>query len=137
MKARCWWALALAGVACIAARAQEPVYKCGEHSYAQHPCSATLVDTRDAPVPPGEGRRPRIGQASTVAMRRLPGETDSQLATRRRRAGLPAAERQECVNLERRMAFEVGLLDSPASAGRIEPDDTLERSNRRYRELKC
>jgi hypothetical protein len=99
----CFATAALALLAAPGVHAQDTVYKCGPHSYSQAPCSNRIVRTYEAPVPTSP--KPKM-----VAVRRLPGESDVEFATRKRRAGLSESDRDECARLDARLPVEEARL---------------------------
>jgi hypothetical protein len=111
------------------------VYKCGLRSYSYQPCSKRTVNTDDAPVPVTPHLKQ--GQAPGGAVRRLPGETQAQLATRRHRAGLQETDRDECSRLDTRIPFEKERMKSPLPEEVQEAQKGLTESQRRFHQLRC
>ncbi len=90
----------------------QQVYKCwskGSVVYSERPCSNRVVSTDQAPVPvkpnPKEVDLRRLEQNRVMArsLRPREGETAEQFETRRRRARLLAADRDECARIDTRM----------------------------------
>lgn len=136
-----------AGVLCLSAAwlpaAAQAVYKCGAHSYSQAPCSRRAVDTTDAPVPvrrvasDWDVRRIEHNRVMAQSMHRLPGETDTEFALRRKRAALLDTDREECARLDAKIPFETERARSvsvnESQAARI----SLTRAKARYSALRC
>lgn len=100
------WGLCLMGALGASGAHAQAVYKCSSHSYSQAPCSARVVRTYDAPVPASP--KPQV-----MALRRLPGETDDEFSTRKRRAALSESDRDECARLDKRLPVELERLKKP------------------------
>ena len=111
------------------------VYKCGLRSYSYQPCSTRTVNTDDAPI--AATRHFNQGQAPGGAVRRLPGETQAQLATRRHRAGMQETDRDECSRLDTRIPFEKERLKSSQPEEVEQAQKGLDESQRRYSQLRC
>ena len=132
----------LAALVCAGAVPQagaQAVYKCGPRSYSQLPCSKHVVNTKQAPVPAADVDAKRLARNRAVAqsLRRLPGETDAQLAKRRHRAGMLESDRDECARIETRVPVEKMRMNIP------DPDEVaggqagLAQSRKRFSELHC
>jgi hypothetical protein len=127
--------VALAGAAAASSSSADEVYKCGFRSYSFKPCSKHVVNTEDAAVPAA----PHV-EASRVpsgAVRRLPGETQAQFATRRHRAGMLETDRDECARLDTRIRLEKERTNSMNAEEVTEGQMGLSESRRRYHQLRC
>jgi hypothetical protein len=128
-------AAALCAVAWSPAQADE-VYKCGSRTYSYQPCPPKrAMNTDDAPVPVTSHLTQ--GQAPGGAVRRLPGETQAQFATRRHRARLQETDRDECSRLDTRIPFEKERLKSPQPEEVEKAQKGLAESERRFHQLHC
>jgi hypothetical protein len=118
------WALSARGVHAQA------VYKCGPHTYSQSPCSSRVVQTFDAPVP--------VSKKSTdVVVHRLPGETVAEFNTRKHRAGLSEADRDECARLDKRVPVELERLKKPQEDEVDDAQSALSDIKKRSAQLHC
>lgn len=113
-----------------AVAAQETVYKCNAHTYSEQPCSKRVVRTYDAPVPIAP--KPKV-----VAVRRLPGESDEDFATRRHRVGLAETDRDECARLDKRIPVERERVKGPLQDQIDDARSALTESQKRFRQLRC
>jgi hypothetical protein len=123
-----WSALAC----CVPGVQAQAVYKCGAHSYSQAPCSRRVIQTDEAPVDPAPRRQ------GDVVAHRLPGETPSELALRKRRAHLAETDREECARLDRRIPFEEHR--AAASVWQEDVDrahGAVAESRKRFSQLRC
>ena len=128
------------------ASAQTTVYKCesgGTVTYSQKACPGRIVNTNDAPVPgkpnPNEVdvRRAGENQVMAQAMQPRPGESAEQFETRRRRVRLMPEDRDECARLDTRMAVEGASMNNPDPEAVANAKEALERSRKRFGELRC
>lgn len=125
--------LAALALAATSASAQEqPVYKCSGSSYSQAPCSSRIVRTYEAPVDLPQSR-PR-----DIVAHRLPGETDEELALRKRRSHLSESDREECARLDKKIPFDQERLKAGSSQEDMEQaQDSLAQSRKRFSKLHC
>lgn len=130
VKAILWMVGATVSLAAALPAAGQAVYKCGPRSYSQHPCSKSVVNTADAPVPRNTGRAVR-------STRRLPGETAEAFQLRRHRAGLLQSDRDECERLDTRIPLEQARMASPLAEEVQSAEAALSASKKRFRELRC
>jgi hypothetical protein len=125
------WGLCFAAAALAASGAHaQAVYKCGARSYSQAPCSTRVVRTYDAPVPTSP--KPQV-----IAVRRLPGETDDEFNTRKRRAALSESDRDECARLDKRMPVELARLKKPQEDEIDDAQAALTEIKKRAAQLHC
>ena len=119
--------LAMAG----GAQAQA-VYKCNSRSYSEQPCSNRIVRTYDAPVD-APARKPR-----EVVAHRLPGESDQELAVRKRRVNLASSDRDECARLDKKIPFEQQRIRNAVQQEEIdEAQQSLAEGKQRFKQLRC
>ena len=122
-------AVALSVLTARGAHAQA-VYKCGAHSYSQQPCSSRVVRTYDAPVPVNP--KPR-----DVVAHRLPGETQAEFNTRKRRTALSESDRDECARLDKRIPVEQERLKKPQEDEVDDAQAALGEIKKRSAKLHC
>jgi hypothetical protein len=121
----------------------QAVYKCAWGRYSQTPCSSKVVSTDDAPIPakanPREVDVHRLEHNRVLAasLRRLPGESDGEFATRRHRTAMLDTDRDECARLDKRIPFEKERMKSMDTEEVIEAQLALGDSRKRFRHLKC
>ena len=124
----------------------QQVYKCwskGSVVYTEKPCSRRAVNTDQAPVPvkpnPKEVDIRRLEQNRVMArsLRPREGETTEQFETRRRRARLLAADRDECARIDVRMPVEEASMNNPDKAEVQKAEAALAASKKRFGELGC
>jgi hypothetical protein len=137
--------------ALLCAGAQSPataqqVYKCwskGSVVYSERACSNRVVSTDQAPVPvkpnPKEVDLRRLEQNRALArsLRPREGETAEQFETRRRRARLLAADRDECARIDVRMPVEEAGMNNPDKAEVLKAEAALAASKKRFDDLGC
>ncbi|MDB5870878.1 MAG: hypothetical protein JWQ07_320 [Ramlibacter sp.] len=129
-------ALLFAGTSLPAAA--QAVYKCGWRSYSQQPCAPKrVVNTADAPVPAKSDRRAEENRVLAQSLRRLPGETSAQFATRRHRATLLQEDRLECSRLDTRIPFEKERMKNPNPEEVQQAGADLADATKRFRKLHC
>jgi hypothetical protein len=134
MKTITMLAAALAALASAggASAQEQPVYKCSGSSYSQAPCSSRIVRTYEAPVDLPQSR-PR-----DIVAHRLPGETDQELALRKRRSHLSESDREECARLDKKIPFDQERLKAGSSQEDMEQaQDSLAQSRKRFSRLHC
>lgn len=141
--------LALSALICISAcspASAQQVYKCGPRgsvTYTEKLCSGRPVNTEQARVPvkpnPKEVDVHRIEQNRVMAraVRRRAGESAEQFETRRRRARLMPEHREECGRLDKRMPVEEASMNNPDRAEVLKAEAALEKSRKRFGELRC
>ena len=131
--------------AALPASAQQ-VYKCwskGSVVYTERRCSNQVVSTDQAPVAvkpnPKEVDLQRLEQNRVMArsLRPREGETTEQFETRRRRARLLAADRDECARIDVRMPVEEASMNNPDKAEVLKAEAALAASKKRLGELGC
>jgi len=139
----------LGALFCIAAAVPagaQTVYKCGSSGsvrYTELPCDGRIISTDEAPVPAkptrqdDDARRLERNRAVALGMRRLPGESAEQFDTRRRRARLLSTDRDECARLDVRMPVEEASMNHPDQEEVQRAQAALERSRKRFGELRC
>jgi len=116
----------------IAHGQEQPVYKCSDSSYSQAPCSSRIVRTYEAPVDLPQSH-PR-----DIVAHRLPGETDQELALRRRRSHLSESDRDECARLDKKIPFDQERVKPGASPEDAEQaQESLSQSRKRFSKLHC
>lgn len=127
-----WMVIGAAALACGAGtHAQgQAVYKCNSRTYSQQPCSSRIVRTYEAPVPASP--KPR-----DVVAHRLPGETVAEFNTRKRRAGLPETDRDECARLDKRIAVDEARASSLREEEVDDAQARLSESRKRFTQLRC
>lgn len=129
------------GLAAAWPAAAQPVYKCGrstDPTYSDRPCSHRLVDTTEARVP--AGRSPTWVEQDRVlarSLRRLPDESAAHFAARRRRAAMPATDREECERLDTRIPVEQARTTMPDPAEVSAGEAALRATRRRFAHLHC
>jgi hypothetical protein len=137
------WVLSV--LLCISAfspASAQTVYKCGTGdsvTYTEKACGGRIVNTDDAPVPAraGDARRVERNRAMAQSMRPREGESAEQFETRRRRAPLLRADRDECARLDKRMPVEEESMKNPDPAEVLKAEEALARSRKRFGDLKC
>jgi hypothetical protein len=141
--------LMLSALLCVGAwspASAQQVYKCWSKSsvvYSERPCSSRVVSTEQAPVPakpnPNEVDLKRLEQNRIMArsLRQREGETAEQFETRRRRARLLAADRDECARIDTRMPVEEASMNNPDKAEVQKAETALAASKKRFTELGC
>jgi hypothetical protein len=142
--------LTLGALLCIGAwspaSSQQPVYKCwsrGSVVYTEKPCSRRVVSTDEAPVPvkpnPQDVDTKRLEQNRVLArsLRQRPDETAEQFETRRRRARMLAADRDECARLETRIPVEQARVKAPDSVEVKKAEAGLAEATKRFSDLRC
>ena len=141
--------LMLSALLCVGAgspASAQQVYKCwskGSVVYTERPCSNRVVSTDQAPVPvkpnPKEVDLQRLEQNRVMArsLRPREGETAEQFETRRRRARLLAADRDECARIDTRMPVEEASMNNPDKAEVQKAEAALAASKKRFGELGC
>ena len=135
--------LAIAFVAVPSPAPAQDVYKCGARSYSQAPCSKRMVDTREHPASPATNQEWQVQQTDNkrivaTSMRRLPGESDSELALRRSRARLNASDQDECARLDTKIPFErQRMRDSVHDDEITDAQESLLLAQRRFKKLRC
>jgi hypothetical protein len=72
-----------------------------------------------------------------VKLRPREGETTEQFETRRRRARLLAADRDECARIDVRMPVEEASMNNPDKAEIQKAEAALAASKKRFSELGC
>jgi hypothetical protein len=126
--------------------AQTTVYKCesgGTVTYSEKPCRGRVINTGNAPVPakpnPKEVDLRRIEENRVVAQAMQPraDESAEQFETRRRRARLMPADRDECARLDKRMPVEEASLTNPDPKEVAKAQQALDKSRKRFGELRC
>jgi hypothetical protein len=141
--------LMLSALLCLGAGSPvsaQQVYKCWSKSavvYSERPCSTRVVSTDQAPVPvkpnPKEVDLRRLEQNRVMArsLRPREGETAEQFETRRRRARLLAADRDECARIDVRMPVEEASMNNPDKAEVQKAEAALSASKKRFDDLGC
>jgi len=143
LKRNAWALAALLGAGVVTQAGAQAVYKCGPRSYSQMPCSKSIVNTSQAPVPAAatvrdvDAKRLARNRAVARSLRRLPGETDAELAKRRRRAGMLESDRDECARIETRVPVEKMRMANPDPNEMASGQAGLAQSRKRFSELHC
>ena len=115
------------------AQAQTTVYKCAWGQYSEKPCSTRIMRSYGAPADEVPASR-----AGEVVAHRLPGESDQELALRRRRIHLNESDRNECARLDKKMPVEEERLRNSPNQDEIDQaQDSLFEARKRFRQLKC
>lgn len=123
--------------------AAQPVYKCGARGavvYSQQPCPGRTIDNNVLAKPgarEADLRRREQNRAMARAMRPLPGESNADFRTRRRRAGLAFEDRAECDRLDTRIPVEEARLGNPDTAELLKAEAGLGESRKRFGQLRC
>lgn len=136
-----------AGVVALAfvaapAMAQD-VYKCGPRSYSQVACSKRIVDTREHPGSPATNAEWHVQEMENkrvvaTSIRRLPGESNAELATRRHRARLNASDQDECARLDTKIPFErQRMRDSVHEDEQTSAQESMIYAQKRFKKLGC
>lgn len=141
--------LLLGALLCIGAwspASSQQVYKCwsrGSVVYTEKPCSKRVVNTDQAPVPVKptlqEVDTKRLEQNRVLArsLRQRPDESAEQFETRRRRARMLAADRDECARLDTRIPVEQARVKAPDSVEVKKAEAGLAEATKRFTELRC
>jgi hypothetical protein len=136
----------LGAVLCLGATAPadaQGVYKCGERSYSQAPCSKRIVNTDEATVPRRSAKevdRRRAEQSRLLAMslRKLPDESAADFEKRRRWARMLPEDGAECARMDKRIPFEKARMQNTGDPDAVQDAQTaLEQTSKRYRQMRC
>jgi hypothetical protein len=112
--------------------AQTTVYKCSADMYSEKPCSTRIVRSYDSPVDT------RASRTVEMVAHRLPGETDQELALRKRRIHLSVSDRDECARLDKKIPFEQERLRNSPNQDEIDQaQDSLFEAKKRFGQLHC